>query len=213
VSHILCLLSKASRTAGVYNSRQTGGSLHGTTFYGFCTVHNKTNYKNIYFNSKYCLGSSWRFFILQQLLRFFYIFTVIFKVVCTCSLWSMPKLTCTKTSLPEAAIQHSKYLMEELRSIKNYFSVLKVPKMYQGSITPDTRTPKYTIPVENWEHLKLLNYDSALVTLCLKRETHSTAQLWCLSLIKLPRILESIFNTKYLSGSWDLWNICTENKK
>jgi hypothetical protein len=38
--------------------------------------------------------------------------------------------------------------MEELRSIKNYFSVLKVPKMYQGSITPDTRTLKYTIPVE-----------------------------------------------------------------
>jgi hypothetical protein len=68
VPHILCSLTKASRTAGVYNSRQTGGSLHDTIFCGFCTVHNKTNYKNIYFNSKYCLGSSQRFFILQQLL-------------------------------------------------------------------------------------------------------------------------------------------------
>jgi hypothetical protein len=66
--------------------------------------------------------------------------------------------------------------MEELRSTKNYFSVLKVPKMYQGSTIPDTRTPKHTIPVENWEHLELLNYDSASVTLCLKTETHSTAQ-------------------------------------
>jgi hypothetical protein len=54
--------------------------------------------------------------------------------------------------------------MEELRSTKNYFSVLKVPKMYQGSIIPDTRTQKYIIPVENGEHLELLNYDSVLVT-------------------------------------------------
>lgn len=98
MTNILCLLIKASRTAGVYNSRQTGGSLHGTTFCGFCTVPNKTNYKNIYFKSKDCLGSSWRFFILQQLLRCFYKFTVILQVVCMCSSWSLAKLTCAKTS-------------------------------------------------------------------------------------------------------------------
>jgi hypothetical protein len=33
--------------------------------------------------------------------------------------------------------------------------------MYQGSIIPDIRIPKYTIPVENWDYLELLNYDSA----------------------------------------------------
>jgi hypothetical protein len=80
-------------------------------------------------------------------------------------------------------------MLEELRSTKNYFSVLKVPKMYQESIILDTRTPKYTIPAENWEHLELLNYDSALVTMCLKGETHSTAQFRCLSLVILPSIL------------------------
>lgn len=81
--------------------------------------------------------------------------------------------------------------MEELRPTKNYFSVLKVPKMYQGSIIPDNRTPKYTIPVENWEHLEHLNYDSALVTLCLKRETQNTrihfqykTTIWFLGLTK-----------------------------
>lgn len=60
-------------------------------------LHNKTNYKNIYFNSKDCLGPSWRFFILQQLCCFC-TFTVILQVVCMYSSWSLPKLTCAKTS-------------------------------------------------------------------------------------------------------------------
>jgi hypothetical protein len=44
--------------------------------------------------------------------------------------------------------------MKELWITKTVvLSILRVLKMYHGSIKPDRRTPKYTILLDNWEPL------------------------------------------------------------